>query len=114
ARGVDEHARARGPGLDRRLDEDVQRALEVDDVAAVLEGLLGAPVGDAANEAVAVVGTREDEELTDSVEDAVRKQPCLKRPGPSKHDLLNPNQRAHGAQARYAEQRRLLARVTPR
>jgi len=65
----------RSPGLNRGLDEDVQRALDLDDLAGVLKG--GRPLGldDAADDPVGDVGEAEEEELAEHVQPAVREEP---------------------------------------
>jgi hypothetical protein len=75
-RGVDEQARPADPRLDRRLDEDVERALERDDRPRVLEGgRRGARlVGESAHDAVALVGAPEQRDLPQRVERTVREE----------------------------------------
>src|SRR5262249_18381044 len=78
-RRVDDRRLGLRPRLHGRLDEDVQRPLEVDQLAAVLErdGRAARVVGHPAHDAVGLVGQGEKEHLSHDVPDPVREQARL-------------------------------------
>ena len=60
-----------GPGVDRRLDEQAERALEADQLARVVERLGGPAVGQPAHEPVEPVGAAEEQDLAQQVAPAL-------------------------------------------
>jgi hypothetical protein len=71
------------PGLEAGLEEQADRALEVDQRARVLEREAGLAVDEAPHDAVQVVGAGEEGQLADGVEPAIRKPAAAEAPDPS-------------------------------
>src|ERR1019366_841866 len=77
---------AGGPGLDVRLDEHVQDALEVDDPRRVAERLVAVAVVDqTADHLIGHVRGRKQTHLTQNVRPAARKDPRLDETEPAAH-----------------------------
>ena len=80
------------------LEEEPERALEVHEVAGVLEREPGLAVHEAADEPVGVVGAREEGQLAQCVEPAVREPATAQTPDPGQlhEQRMGPG---HGRQA---------------
>ena len=81
---VDDPLVVAAPTAAARLEEEAERALEVDELACVLEGESGLAVDQAAHDPVRVVGAGEQQELPERV------QPTLRQPSAARGTRREP------------------------
>ena len=76
---------ARRPRLDARLDEQVQRALDADQLARMREGGRGIPRGQPSDEPVREIGGCEKRHLPQQVKPAMRQDARLQPTSAGEH-----------------------------